>query len=30
LKIIGQGKYARKYRQYHHIRASLPDNQWLA
>ena len=29
LKIIEQGKSARKYPQYRHIKANLPDNQWM-
>jgi hypothetical protein len=29
LKIIEQGKFARKHPQYRHIKANLPDNQWF-
>jgi len=29
LKIIEQGKFARKHPQYRYIKANLPDNQWL-
>jgi hypothetical protein len=29
LKIIEQGKFARKHPQYRHIKANLPVNQWL-
>ena len=30
LKIIEQGKSARKYPQYRYTKANWPDNQWLA